>query len=524
MMLEVLLTAIAVLFPAFAQEEPPKKAEAAEKAVSEAAKPAPAEEPAEPEDVYLAIVGGDVYTVTGEYLRGATVLVCNDKIQSVGTQVKVPAKATVVQAAGMKVYPGLIAVRSSGLVGSTEPRDSTDVYSLELVLGLASGITTAVTGNTAAKLTYGTLEGMILKENLYQDLPYSRSSPDSRRKLREDLQKARAYIRDLAAWELAKKEGRAEEEEEKKEAKTEEKKGAREAPPEGEKQGKEPEAKKEEAKKKEVKPVRKVKKPSKEGVNQAYLDLLEGKTIARLRANDMAELLGVADLVSTFGFKAVIDGAYEGWTVADRLGRAGVAAIVTPRTKRTADERLNRKSGSSIENARRLWEHGVEVAIIPSGSSISLGGIAGRDLMTLPMEAAFAVRGGLPEAAAIDAITLGAARLLGIDSRVGSIEEGKDADLIICDGDLLDYRTFVQQTYVNGKLAYDKSKETLFRHIRPRDIPVIFPPEEKAPEEEALEEEGPKEPPAEEGKEKKEEAVPGAKPPEVEKGAGGKGS
>ena len=83
------------------------------------------------------------------------------------------------------------------------------------------------------------------------------------------------------------------------------------------------------------------------------------------------------------------------------------------------------------------------------------------------MEAAFAVRGGLPEEAAVQAITLDAARILGVDHRVGSIEVGKDADFAIVDGDLLHYMTLVRWTVVNGRVAYDKKKEGLLDHIRP---------------------------------------------------------
>jgi adenine deaminase len=83
------------------------------------------------------------------------------------------------------------------------------------------------------------------------------------------------------------------------------------------------------------------------------------------------------------------------------------------------------------------------------------------------MEAAFAVRGGLSNDAAIRAITIDAARILGIDHRVGSIEVGKDADFAIVDGDLLHYMTMVRWTVVNGRIAYDKKKDSFFNHIRP---------------------------------------------------------
>jgi imidazolonepropionase-like amidohydrolase len=82
------------------------------------------------------------------------------------------------------------------------------------------------------------------------------------------------------------------------------------------------------------------------------------------------------------------------------------------------------------------------------------------------MEAAFAVRGGLPGDAAVRAITLDAARVLGVDDRVGSIEVGKDADFVILDGELLHYLSLPQYTVVNGRVAYDQEKEGILDHIR----------------------------------------------------------
>ena len=143
--------------------------------------------------------------------------------------------------------------------------------------------------------------------------------------------------------------------------------------------------------------------------------------------------------------------------------------VVTPRRKASRNRRTARLTGSSIENAGILHDRGVKIAILPAGSGISLGGITGRDLLALPIEAAFAVRGGLPDKAAVESITIGAARLLNIDKRVGSIEKGKDADFIVCDGDLLHYNTLVQWTVVNGRVVYDKQKDSLFAHVRPRD-------------------------------------------------------
>ncbi|MEW6253595.1 MAG: amidohydrolase family protein, partial [Planctomycetota bacterium] len=108
----------------------------------------------------------------------------------------------------------------------------------------------------------------------------------------------------------------------------------------------------------------------------------------------------------------------------------------------------------------------------PPTPGITLWGVAGRDLLHLNMEAAFAVRGGLSDDDALRAITIDAARLLGVDDRVGSLEVGKDADVVVCDGDILHYMTQVRYTIVNGRVAYDKSKSTLFAHIRPEGKPA----------------------------------------------------
>ena len=185
---------------------------------------------------------------------------------------------------------------------------------------------------------------------------------------------------------------------------------------------------------------------------------------------------------SSTGASMMITGAEEAWTVAPLLGRAGFSVLVVPRARRRANPRSNKPTGWTIENAARLHEHGVPIAIMSRSKGIGTGGLAGRDLFTLALEAAFAVRGGLSEAAALEAITLGAARLLGVDDRIGSIEVGKDCDLVIARGDLLHYQTLPQWTVVNGRIAYDKEKDSLLRAIRSRDfgganveIPQLWP-------------------------------------------------
>lgn len=381
-----------------------------------------AQEPAA-ESPFLAVVGGDVYTVTSGVVRGGTVLCRDGRIVEVGAGVRVPDGARTVDARGMKVYPGLVAVNSSGLVrgSGASARDSFDPFSLNLDLALTGGLTCIQGGDTVVKLTRGTLDGHVLAANPWISLNVSPTTPAGRREVAARFGAAREFLRRKRAWRTDKELGRAE--------------------------GEEP-------------------KPDK--VDEGALALLEGGAIARFNADGVKDLQAICDFLEEFPMRAVIFGGREAWTLAGRIGRTGARLVLTARDKAWADETLNRPSGWSIENARILHEHGVEFAVLPESAGVSTGGIIGRDLMTLPLEAAFAIRGGLPQDAALRAITLDAAKILGVEDRLGSIEPGKDADLIVCDGDLFHYRTFVQWTVVNGRVAYDKAKAPYFAHVRPR--------------------------------------------------------
>jgi len=374
------------------------------------------------EDRYFALHGGSVHTVTGGVLQGMTILAKNGKIVEINREVDIPEKAEVLDARKYHVYPGLVAAASGSIFGGGEPDDTTNVYSLEMSLGLAGGITTALAGNTAAKLTYGSVDDMIVRRNVFKTLRYATSSPNERRKLREKFDKVRQYLRDLEDFEEKKKT--------------------------------DPDA--EPPKKDWIK-----------GEFKTCLDLLQHKAKAKMDALTAQQILGACELAETYGIDIVVIGAVEGWTVPSRMARAGLSAVVTPRRRWPEDDTLNRPTGSSIESPATLYRAGVPIAVVPQTSAITTWGLAGRDLMHLNMEAAFAVRGGLTDEEAIRTITIDAARLLGIDHRVGSIELGKDADFIVTDGDLLHYMTLVQWSVVNGRIVYDKQKDTLFDHIRP---------------------------------------------------------
>lgn len=378
---------------------------------------------------WSAVTGGDVHTGTGAVLRGATVLSKDGVIEEIGYDLYIPEDAEVLNATGYAVYPGLVAVQSSGLFGSTGSLgDSVDPFNRNMVLALASGLTTAVNGSEAGKLKYGEIDDLVVTDNFFASFSYSNLNPSGKKQLRDKFKAAAAYIREYRDW------------------------------------------------REKVKSDKELKEPKTSGLDGNAIAVLRGEKRALFNADDRHDLLGIARLAQTYGFRPVINGAREGWTVADELGRAGAMAILTARERGGRSDLLEREGGASIENAAKLHKAGVQIAIVPAVRGInSLGGIVGRDIIHLPTEAAFAVRGGLPERAAIEAITVVPARLIGADHRIGTIEAGKDCDLIITDGDILHYETFVQWALVDGKVVYDKQSELFYAHIRPRPETEVAP-------------------------------------------------
>lgn len=386
-----------------------------------------AEEEDQPQ--YLAVTHARVHTITGPTLNGVTILCKDGVVEAIGASVVIPDEAEVVDAGGMEVYPGLIAAGAGGVLGGGNPEDTTDLYGLNLQLVLATGITASLTGNTVARHTLGTTEGMLVRENVFTPIDYNTRRPLQRAKLEADFERVRRYLVDLRNYQRAKARGDDDAEE-----------------------------------------------PDKEwlkGPYETYRRLMAGEATAVATANDRQAILDYAALARRFGFPLVLRGAVEGWTVAKELGQADVSCIVTPRASDSPNPLAMHETGASIENAAILHAHGVPVAIIPETATITLWGLAGRDLQHLNLEAGFAVRGGMSNDDALRAITIDAARILGVDDQLGSIEVGKAADLVIADGELLHYMTQVHKTIVNGKLVYDKVEDPFFGHIRPTGEPEI---------------------------------------------------
>jgi imidazolonepropionase-like amidohydrolase len=173
-----------------------------------------------------------------------------------------------------------------------------------------------------------------------------------------------------------------------------------------------------------------------------------------LHAENSVEILDALELARVLKLKAVISGAAEAWKVADALKQAKVpvllgGALHLPRREHDPYD-------AAYANAAKLHAAGVAFAIRSQGGGPATATAA----RNLPYEAATAVAFGLPEDVALQAVTLAPARILGLDSQLGSLEAGKRANLVVTAGHLLQPTTSVLALFIDGEPIRPESRHT----------------------------------------------------------------
>lgn len=158
---------------------------------------------------------------------------------------------------------------------------------------------------------------------------------------------------------------------------------------------------------------------------EALIPVVEGRVPLVVSVDRASDILEAIAFAREEHLRLILDGATEGWRVAAQIAAAGVPVIVDPRQDLPQDFA---KLGARLDNAARLQAAGVTV-VLKDGEG---GNYRARELR---YGAGQAVAHGLPHAAALAAITINPARVFGIADRVGSIEPGKDADLVLWSGD-----------------------------------------------------------------------------------------
>ena len=385
----------------------------------------------------VAITGGRVVPVTADPVENGTVLIEDGKITAVGADLAVPDGAQVIDAAGQWVLPGFIEVHghvgvheeAKGWAGSdtnemTEPVTA-QVRALDAInpadLGFRDAITGGVLavnvnpgsgnpigGQTVALRCWGrTVDEMLLREpsGLKSALGENpKRVYGEQGKMPSTRLGTAAVIRGAfvaAANYLAKLDAEA-------------------AKPEADR-----------------KPVDR----------DLKLEAL-GRVLRREipwrqhchRADDIATALRIAE---EFGYDLVIDHGTEAHLVADLLAARNIPVIIGPLfTSRSKVELLNR----SLANPGRLAKAGVTIAITTDHPVVPIH--------FLVHQATLAVKEGLDRDTALAALTINPARIAGVDGRLGSIEPGKDADLVLWSGDPLDVFSRAQRALIGGREIY----------------------------------------------------------------------
>lgn len=186
---------------------------------------------------------------------------------------------------------------------------------------------------------------------------------------------------------------------------------------------------------------------------EALQPVLAGNTPLIINAHRASDLEVVAGLTRDYGIRVIINGGSEAWMVADELAAANIAVVTSVMDNLPGNfDRINIRRSNAADLARA----GVDIALTDGASQT-------HNARNLTQTAGNAVAEGLSRDAALRAITLTPAELYGVADRVGSIEPGKMADLVIWPTDPFELTTYPDQVYIRGEAVSMESRQTLLR-------------------------------------------------------------
>ncbi|NUN69791.1 MAG: amidohydrolase family protein [Bacteroidetes bacterium] len=401
--------------------------------------PASTPVPAKKQERPIVLIGGTIHTVSGAVIPNGMLLFENGRITAVGTSVTVPANAERIDVTGKHVYPGLINAASNiGLneieavratiditeTGRINPNVRTDVAvnpESELIpTTRANGILVShvlpggplIAGRTSAMLMDGwTNDEMTLRSpvGLYVSWPnmrvsrspFARQSEEEQRKAIENsLKELRDAFNDARAYLKAKK----------------------------------------------------ADKEHRTDLRWEAMAPLFDRTIPMIvSANEVSQIQSAVQFANEQNVRLIIHGGRDSWKVASLLKENGVGVIVEP--VHDLPNRRWEEYDLPFTVPARLHEAGVLFAVSGGGNSTM-------NDRNMAYQAATASAYGLPKEEALRSITINAAKLLGIDAQVGSLETGKDATLIVTNGDPLEIMTNVEKAYIQGRPVELRSRHT----------------------------------------------------------------
>jgi imidazolonepropionase-like amidohydrolase len=401
----------------------------------------------------IAIRHARLVTVSGPVIEDGTLVMAEGRIAALGKDVTIPAGAEVIDAGGQVVYPGLVdGLTSLGLTeigsvaGSVDTTETGDVnpqvrawiavhpHSDLIPVARANGVTAAVaaprgglvSGQSALiRLAGSTPDELLVKQPLAMHVAYPTGRPvfdisrafeepelktfeerqkDRRKNQEKDLRRLAGLLEDAKAYGeglRAAREGRL---------------GV----------------------------------PKTDLPDEALAPVARGEVPVVVRADAEEDIKGAVRFAAEHGLKLILAGGLEAWRCVDELKKGDVPVLLTV-------ERLPRRESDAYDvaftNPAQLAKAGVRFAIVSDDAA---------HVRDLPFEAAMARAFGLAPEAAIRAITLSPAEIFGVAERMGSLAVGKDANVIVATGDIMDHRTSVTHVFVDGR---EQSLETRHTHL-----------------------------------------------------------
>ncbi|MDQ3949899.1 MAG: amidohydrolase family protein [Gemmatimonadota bacterium] len=397
----------------------------------------------------VAITGARVFPVSGPPIDNATVLIRGGRIAAVGANVAIPADARRVDAAGRWVTPGLVDAMTAlgayeiGAVNNTvdiRPRGRESIAaSFRVWLGLnpSSVLLTPARNDGVTSVGVAPSGGLIAGQAAIIDLVSSTSTLDMVRRapvamvaqvgppqgagiatrgelidrLREVLADARTFSRRRAEFER-----------------------------------------------------RQTREFAASRLDlEALLPVVEGRLPLIVETDKAADIEGALGIAQEFGLRLIVAGGAEAWMLANRLAAARVP-VLTNATNNIPSSFAT--LGSRQENAALLRRAGVTVALIG-------GPTEAFNVRNIRQEAGNAVAYGMPWEEALRAVTLVPATLLGVADRIGSLEVGKDANVVVWSGDPFEFTTVAERVFIRGREIAEPSRQDMLME-RYRSLPPKY--------------------------------------------------
>ena len=420
-------------------------------------------------DELLAIQGAKIIPIVGDPIAVGTILIRDGKIEAVGKDIAIPGEAKVIDGTGKVIMPGFVDAHNAAAMTSANERnefvpflsvvDSIDPVSPYFEECRRNGITSAavvpgnstlIGGQAAVIKTAGQyVNDMLLKREAGLKIslrPASGNRMSQLSRLRKEFDKAKRALE--------------------KEAKGEKPDPSAEIKKEGDDASKpadKPEGGTEETKEEgsaDRQPDSGSDAASQAAGLEALKKAIQGEQSVDIYCENGMDVTAAIQLVADYSLKPIFVLGPSCYKAAELLAKRNETVILDPSLVYWETNPRTR------EDKKIIVPQIFRAAKVPFvfqtegfGARTSLGS------SFFWYQAATAVKYGMPEKEALEAITLLPAKRIGIGNLVGSIEVGKDADLLVLTGEPLDISTWVDQTIIDGKVVYERSKDEKIKRL-----------------------------------------------------------